>query len=119
MHLLFTSFFKFGDIPFNYGYFPRTWEDPEHMHPDTKAKGDGDPLDVVEISETPIAFGDAVPVRVLGLLALIDDGETDWKVITIARRHPRSSELKGALKTILLLQLWWWCFFFRSLQNRH
>merc|ERR1711964_955980 len=36
----------------NYGAFPQTWEDPAFAHPDTKANGDNDPLDVVEIGET-------------------------------------------------------------------
>ncbi|KAI8457989.1 inorganic pyrophosphatase [Phakopsora pachyrhizi] len=35
----------------NYGAFPQTWEDPEHTHPETKAKGDNNPLDVCEIGE--------------------------------------------------------------------
>ena len=34
---------------FNYGMFPRTWEDPEHINPDAGVGGDNDPLDVVEI----------------------------------------------------------------------
>ena len=29
---------------FNYGAFPQTWEDPEHVSADTGAKGDNDPL---------------------------------------------------------------------------
>ena len=38
--------FKKGDIFFNYGCFPRTWEDPRHVSPDTGYPGDNDPLDV-------------------------------------------------------------------------
>ncbi len=34
---------------FNYGAFPRTWEDPHHISEDTGKKGDNDPLDVIEI----------------------------------------------------------------------
>lgn len=30
---------------------PKTWEDPNVIHPETKAKGDNDPLDVCEIGE--------------------------------------------------------------------
>ena len=42
--------FKKGDIFFNYGCFPQTWEEPTHVHPDAKgSRGDNDPLDVVEI----------------------------------------------------------------------
>jgi inorganic pyrophosphatase len=33
----------------NYGAIPQTWEDPDHVDPDTKCKGDGDPIDVIEI----------------------------------------------------------------------
>ena len=38
--------FKKGDIFFNYGCFPRTWEDPRHVSKDTGYPGDNDPLDV-------------------------------------------------------------------------
>eukprot|EP00455_Lapot_gusevi_P039927 TRINITY_DN4494_c0_g1_i1.p1 TRINITY_DN4494_c0_g1~~TRINITY_DN4494_c0_g1_i1.p1 ORF type:complete len:264 (-),score=47.93 TRINITY_DN4494_c0_g1_i1:135-926(-) len=86
-------FFKAGDIPFNYGALPQTFEDPEYTHPDTKFKGDNDPVDVVEISGTPIAPGAVLPVKVLGALAMIDDGETDWKIIAIALNDPSAASL--------------------------
>ena len=41
-----------GDIYFNYGCLPRTWEDPAFIHPDLSNEGvggDNDPLDVCEI----------------------------------------------------------------------
>ena len=41
--------FKKGDIFFNYGCLPRTWEDPTFVHPDCNVRGDNDPLDVCEI----------------------------------------------------------------------
>jgi hypothetical protein len=42
--------FKKGDIFFNYGCLPRTWEDPTFIHPDADGcRGDNDPLDVCEI----------------------------------------------------------------------
>lgn len=72
-----------GGIPFNYGCFPQTWEDPSHVDPITKCRGDCDPLDVVELSGAPMAIGSFTPVRVLGVLALIDEGETDWKILTL------------------------------------
>lgn len=77
-----------GGIPFNYGCFPQTWEDPNHVDADTKCRGDGDPLDVVELSGTSLQIGSFTPVRVLGVLALIDEGETDWKIITVADASP-------------------------------
>lgn len=76
--------FKKGDIFFNYGCFPRTWEDPTHIHPDAMGcRGDNDPLDVCEIGLRIVQPADVRPVKVLGVLCMIDDGEADWKVITI------------------------------------
>ncbi|CAM9311869.1 unnamed protein product [Choristocarpus tenellus] len=85
--------FKKGDIFFNYGCFPRTWEDPEHVHPDTGHKGDNDPLDVCEIGLRIVGTGDVRQVKVLGVLAMIDEGETDWKVIAIDREDRWAPEL--------------------------
>lgn len=76
--------FKKGDIFFNYGCFPQTWEDPTHVHPDAEGcRGDNDPLDVCEIGCRIIAPGKIRPVKVLGILGMIDEGEMDWKVVTI------------------------------------
>jgi len=50
--------FKKGDIYFNYGCFPQTWEDPTYIHPDAEGcRGDNDPLDVVEIGARIIRPG--------------------------------------------------------------
>lgn len=76
--------FKKGDIYFNYGCFPQTWEDPTFIHPDADGcRGDNDPVDVVEIGAKIIAPGAIRPVKVLGILCMIDEGECDWKVIVI------------------------------------
>jgi inorganic pyrophosphatase len=77
----------------NYGCFPQTWEDPGHVHPDTKAKGDNDPLDVIEIGEIVGYVGQVKQVKVLGVMALLDEGETDWKVVTIDVTDPLASKL--------------------------
>ncbi|CCF49016.1 hypothetical protein NDA11_003340 [Ustilago hordei] len=77
----------------NYGAFPQTWEDPNHTHPDTKAKGDNDPLDVCEIGEQVGYTGQIKQVKVLGVMALLDEGETDWKVIVIDVNDPLASKL--------------------------
>lgn len=60
--------------------FPQTWEDPNATHPETKAKGDNDPLDVCEIGESVGYVGQIKQVKILGIMALLDEGETDWKV---------------------------------------
>ena len=46
------------------------------MDPNTNAKGDNDPLDVCEIGERVWARGDVRQVKVLGTVALIDEGPT-------------------------------------------
>ncbi|KAH7170922.1 inorganic pyrophosphatase [Dactylonectria macrodidyma] len=77
----------------NYGAFPQTWEDPNSIHPETKAKGDNDPLDVCEIGELVGYTGQVKQVKVLGVMALLDEEETDWKVIVIDVNDPLASKL--------------------------
>ncbi|EDN07797.1 inorganic pyrophosphatase [Histoplasma mississippiense (nom. inval.)] len=77
----------------NYGALPRTWEDPNVVHPETKAKGDNDPLDVCEIGELVGYCGQVKQVKVLGVMALLDEEETDWKVIVIDINDPLSPKL--------------------------
>lgn len=77
----------------NYGALPQTWENPQHVDPGTQARGDNDPIDVIEIGERVAARGDVVPVKILGTLALIDEGETDWKLIAIDSRDPNAPRL--------------------------
>ena len=77
-------FYKHGDIMFNYGFFPQTWEDPSYVNEQTGYPGDNDPIDVLDIGAKQLRTGEIVAVKILGVLALIDDGETDWKVIAIS-----------------------------------
>ena len=71
----------------------QTWEDPNQTHPETKAQGDNDPLDVCEIGEQVGYVGQVKQVKVLGIMALLDEGETDWKVIVIDVRDPLASRM--------------------------
>jgi len=77
----------------NYGAFPQTWEDPNVIHPETKAKGDNDPVDVCEIGELVSYPGQVKQVKVLGIMALLDEEETDWKVIVIDVNDPLAPKL--------------------------
>ncbi|RQM06934.1 hypothetical protein DH86_00000068 [Scytalidium sp. 3C] len=70
-----------------------TWEDPNVVHPETKAKGDNDPLDVCEIGELVGYPGQVKQVKVLGVMALLDEEETDWKVIVIDVNDPLAPKL--------------------------
>lgn len=80
--------YTYGDMLFNYGCMPQTWEDPEHTDDDTGCGGDNDPLDMVEVGTKMWATGDIVRVKVLGVLGLIDAGETDWKIVGISAEDP-------------------------------
>lgn len=88
-------YFPYGAIPFNYGFFPQTWSDPakKSEFSDVETFGDNEPLDVVELSNTPLACGQISPVKVLGLIGLIDDGEMDWKVLALATAHESSAKI--------------------------
>lgn len=77
----------------NYGAFPQTWEDPNQKHAETGANGDNDPLDVCEIGEAVGYTGQVKQVKVLGIMALLDEGETDWKVIVVDVNDPLASKL--------------------------
>jgi len=77
----------------NYGALPQTWEDPAHTDPSTNCKGDNDPIDVCEIGEKIHPRGAVVQVKVLGVFAMIDEGETDWKVIAIDITDPLAEKL--------------------------
>jgi inorganic pyrophosphatase len=77
----------------NYGAVQQTWEDPNVIHPETKAAGDNDPLDVCEIGEAVGYTGQVKQVKVLGVMALLDEGETDWKIIVIDVKDPHASKV--------------------------
>lgn len=65
------------------------------MHPELGVTGDNDPVDVVEIGSRAHRQGQVTRVRVLGALAMIDDGELDWKVIAIDPSDPEAHGLKS------------------------
>lgn len=57
--------------PTNYGFIPQTLDD------------DGDELDVLLITEEPLATGVFLEARIIGILNFEDDGEEDHKVIAV------------------------------------
>ncbi|EER03921.1 soluble inorganic pyrophosphatase, putative [Perkinsus marinus ATCC 50983] len=81
-----TALKKLGEGPcFNYGFLPQTWSDPIDWHDKiTGLKGDGDPLDLIEISGKHFSPGEVAQVQVLGAVCLIDEGAADWKLIGTA-----------------------------------
>jgi inorganic pyrophosphatase len=83
-----------GPIFWNYGCLPQTWENPKDEHPVLKCFGDNDPIDVVEIGSKPLAMGSVTEVKALGVIAMIDDGELDWKVLAVAMDDPLAQTYK-------------------------
>ncbi|NP_001279524.1 inorganic pyrophosphatase-like [Callorhinchus milii] len=75
----------------NYGALPQTWEDPKHKDESTNCNGDDDPIDVCEIGTKVCSTGEVIRVKILGTLALIDEGETDWKLIAINVEDPEAN----------------------------
>ena len=60
---------------------PQTWEDPTHIEPRTKTPGDSDPVDYVDLSTAFLDSGHLGQIKILGALCVIDQGETDWKIL--------------------------------------
>mmetsp|Transcript_1130 Transcript_1130/g.1570 ORF Transcript_1130/g.1570 Transcript_1130/m.1570 type:complete len:985 (-) Transcript_1130:332-3286(-) len=86
-------YYKYGVPFFNYGMLPQTWEDPAKKDKDGHM-GDGDPLDVMEIGSKQLPTGTVVQVKVLGVYALIDQGEVDYKIIVINKDDPMASTMR-------------------------
>ncbi|GHP01430.1 V-ATPase V0 sector subunit c'' [Pycnococcus provasolii] len=79
------------NINWNYGMMPQTWEDPKHANPElNNMMGDNDPLDIVEIGSATCEMGATYAVKPLGVYAMIDDGEVDWKLIAIRTDDPKA-----------------------------
>jgi len=57
--------------PFDYGFAPQTyWEDK-------------DPLDVIVLTTFPLAPGILVNVRPVAVMDMVDDGDSDYKIIAV------------------------------------
>lgn len=74
--VLYSSVYYPGD----YGFIPQTyWED-------------GDPLDIIVITHEPTFPRTLCEVKVIGVLHMIDDNESDDKIIAVHANDPRCSE---------------------------
>jgi inorganic pyrophosphatase len=79
-------------VPANYGFVPQTYC-AERIAARARAKsdleisdGDGDPLDILVLSEHHIPRGDIIlKARPIGGFCLIDDGEADDKIIAVLK----------------------------------
>jgi inorganic pyrophosphatase len=85
--------YKWGDMLFNYGAFPQTWEDPKHVSPETGCPGDNDPIDVIELGTRQRPVGSITSVKIVGVIAMIDSDETDWKILAIATDDDKAQHI--------------------------
>ena len=106
-------------IPFTYGCLPKTYEDPEELDPILKIFGDDDPLDVCDVSnlvcknilknyklfEYP-SSGQIKQGIIIGMLAIRDKGEADWKIIMVEKKIydlcDKKNILDESIKTVLI-----------------
>ena len=71
--------------PANYGFVPGT------------EGGDGDPLDAFVLSSgAPLVPGCVVDVRPVALVRMVDTGERDDKLVTVAKGDPGLSHVRNA-----------------------
>uniref|UniRef100_A0A7S4T4F9 inorganic diphosphatase n=1 Tax=Alexandrium monilatum TaxID=311494 RepID=A0A7S4T4F9_9DINO len=85
--------YKWGDMLFNYGAFPQTWEDPKVVNEDTGFPGDNDPVDVIELGTRQRPVGSITRVKIVGVIAMIDSDETDWKVLAVALDDDKANNI--------------------------
>lgn len=101
----------------NYGAVPQTYENPfkKELTDIGSFKGDDDPLDIMDFSYIPHAVGDVYKVAVFGAIALIDQGEMDWKLLGVNTEDPVCKELRGSV----FCNLWFidYCDFFEKYHN--
>lgn len=71
----------------------QTWEDPAAVDAHTGIPGDDDPLDVCEIGSLDATCGQVKVVKPLGAFVILDDGQTDWKIVAIDVNDPLASDL--------------------------
>jgi inorganic pyrophosphatase len=68
--------------PGDYGFVPST------------LAGDGDPLDILVLVESPSFVGCVIEVRAIGMLVMWDQGKEDLKVLCVPTRDPRTETIQ-------------------------
>ena len=97
------------DYPFDYGFVPKTlWDD-------------GDALDVLLLTTYPLFPGILVPARPVAILNMIDDGESDAKVIAVPMKDPRFDTVVdlGSINPHTLKEIEHFFSTYKKVQNKH
>lgn len=77
--VLFASMY----YPLNYGFIPQTLGD------------DGDPLDIVVLTQVSVVPLCIIPCKVIGVMQMIDRGQADEKIIAVAEEDPSVSDIEN------------------------
>lgn len=69
--------------PFDYGFIPQTlWDDD-------------DPFDVLLLTTFPLNTGILVRARPIALMEMIDDGDSDYKIVAVPSKDRRFEDVKN------------------------
>ena len=90
--------------PYDYGFIPNTLAD------------DGDPLDGMVIMDQPTFPGCVIAARPIGMLGMIDGGDSDEKLLCVPDKDPRYTNVTS-LKDIAPHRLEEIAEFFRTYKN--
>ncbi len=96
------------DYPFDYGFVPQTlWYD-------------GDALDMVVLTTYPLLPGILVAVRPVAIVNMIDDGESDAKIICVPTGDPRWKNVndKADINPHTLKEIEHFFLTYKQLQNK-
>jgi inorganic pyrophosphatase len=75
-------------------YSPMHYPGDYGFIPGTKAN-DGDPMDILSLTEEPNFPGCMIEVRLVGVLDMEDEGGADSKILAVSARNPRYDETVG------------------------
>lgn len=94
--------------PLNYGFIPQTLGE------------DGDPLDIVVLTQVSVVPLCLIPSKVIGVMQMIDRGEADEKIIAVAEQDPSVSHIDNVddLPAHLLSELRHFFENYKTLENK-
>ena len=94
--------------PLNYGFIPQTLGE------------DGDPLDIVVLTQVSVVPLCLIPSKVIGVMQMVDRGESDEKIIAVAEQDPSVSHIENVkdLPVHLLSELRHFFENYKTLENK-
>jgi inorganic pyrophosphatase len=94
--------------PFDYGFVPQTLCE------------DGDALDIVLLTTSPLMTGILVRVRPVGMLPMVDGGEKDEKILAVPINDPRFADIQdlGDVNKHTLKEISHFFLTYKQLQNK-